>query len=46
MVKRKNSQARKKYSAQDLCIKVTGEKLNFNFFKKYAINKYTSMYDL
>ena len=36
----------KKYSAQDLCIKVTGEKLNFNFFKDYAINKYTSMYDL
>ena len=36
----------KKYSAQDLCIKVTGEKLNFKFFKEYANTKYTKMYNL
>ena len=27
----------KKYSAQDLCIKVTGEKLNFNFLKSMPL---------
>ncbi len=33
-----------KYRAQQLCEKVTGEKLNFAYFMQYAQNKYNSIY--
>ena len=36
----------KKYSAQDLCEKVTGEKLNFDYFLSYVRKKYQSLYNL
>jgi carboxypeptidase Taq len=32
------------YNSQDLCEKVTGEKLNFNHFLKYAEDKYSHIY--
>jgi carboxypeptidase Taq len=32
------------YNSQDLCEKVTGEKLNFNHFLKYAEDKYSGIY--
>lgn len=32
------------YSAEDLCKKVTGEKLNFNYFMDYAREKYLKIY--
>jgi len=32
------------YNSQDLCEKVTGEKLNFNHFLKYAEDKYSDIY--
>ena len=34
------------YSANELCEKVTGEKLNFSYFMNYAKKKYTSIYQL
>jgi carboxypeptidase Taq len=33
-----------KYRAQQLCEKVTGEKLNFAYFMQYAQNKYNTIY--
>ncbi len=36
----------KLFSAEELCIKVTGEKLNFNYFMDYARKKYTNLYNL
>ncbi len=32
------------YTAEELCEKVTGEKLNFDYFYQYAIEKYTQVY--
>lgn len=32
--------------ANELCEKVTGEKLNFKYFMKYATEKYSSIYDV
>ncbi|MFL5763196.1 MAG: carboxypeptidase M32 [Bacteroidia bacterium] len=34
------------YSAEELCIHITGEKLNFRYFMEYAKDKYTSLYGL
>jgi carboxypeptidase Taq len=34
------------YSAEELCVQLTGEKLNFRYFMDYARNKYTSLYHL
>ncbi|MEO8759399.1 MAG: carboxypeptidase M32 [Bacteroidia bacterium] len=34
------------YTAQELCEKITGEKLNFTYFMKYAKNKFGTIYDL
>lgn len=34
------------YTAQELCEKITGEKLNFAYFMKYAKNKFGTIYDL
>ena len=34
------------YSAEELCIAITGEKLNFKYFMDYATNKYTALYNL
>ncbi|MBF90373.1 MAG: carboxypeptidase [Flavobacteriales bacterium] len=36
----------KKYSAQNLCKKITGEKLNFEHFLSYAKEKYKPLYNL
>ena len=36
----------KKYSAQNLCRKITGEKLNFEHFLSYAKEKYKPLYNL
>ena len=36
----------KKYSAQNLCKKITGEKLNFEHFLLYAKEKYKSLYKI
>ena len=36
----------KKYSAQNLCRKITGEKLNFDYFLSYAKEKYKPLYNL
>lgn len=36
----------KKYSAKNLCRKITGEKLNFNYFLSYAKEKYKPLYNL
>ena len=36
----------KKYSAQNLCKKITGEKLNFEYFLLYAKEKYKSLYKI
>lgn len=36
----------KRYSAQDLCEKITGEKLNFDYFLSYVRKKYQSLYKL
>jgi carboxypeptidase Taq len=36
----------KMYSATDLCEKITGEKLNFNYFMSYAHKKYAEIYEL
>lgn len=34
------------YSADDLCIKITGESLNFKYFMDYAKEKYSAIYSL
>lgn len=34
------------FASEELCLEVTGEKLNFNYFMKYAKNKYSSLYQL
>src|ERR1700677_4001078 len=36
----------KYYSAEELCKKVTGEKLNFNYFMDYAKDKYSALYNI
>ncbi len=36
----------KYYSAEELCINITGEKLNFKYFMDYAVDKYSHLYDL
>ncbi|MGZ4048995.1 MAG: carboxypeptidase M32 [Bacteroidia bacterium] len=36
----------KYYSAEELCINITGEKLNFKYFMDYAVNKYSGLYNL
>lgn len=36
----------KYYSAEDLCISICGEKLNFKYFMDYAIQKYSELYNL
>jgi len=36
----------KYYTAQELCERITGEKLNFNHFMSYAKNKFGTIYDL
>jgi carboxypeptidase Taq len=36
----------KVYPAEALCKKVTGEKLNFNYFRDYANKKYAALYNL
>jgi carboxypeptidase Taq len=36
----------KYYSAEELCISITGEKLNFKHFMDYATNKYSRLYNL
>ena len=33
-------------NAQDLCKKITGEKLNFAYFMQYATNKYNDLYKI
>ncbi len=34
------------YTAEDLCSKLTGEPLNFNYFMKYSNEKYSKIYSL
>jgi len=34
------------YTAEELCIHVTGEKLNFKYFMNYATDKYSAIYSL
>ncbi|MFN5183272.1 MAG: carboxypeptidase M32 [Bacteroidota bacterium] len=34
------------YSAQDLCIRITGEKLNVKYFMDYVTDKYEKIYNL
>ena len=34
------------YTAEELCIAITGEKLNFSFFMNYAKEKYNQLYNL
>jgi carboxypeptidase Taq len=36
----------KYYSAEELCKKVTGEKLNFKYFMDYAKDKYSALYHI
>jgi carboxypeptidase Taq len=36
----------KYYTAEELCINITGEKLNFNYFMEYARKKYSGIYEL
>ena len=36
----------KLYTAQELCERITGEKLNFSHFMNYAKNKFGTIYDL
>ena len=35
-----------RYDAKDLCIKITGEELNFKYFMDYAKNKYSKIYNI
>lgn len=34
------------YTAEELCTKVTGEKLNFKYFMNYVTDKYSAIYNL
>ena len=34
-----------RYDAKDLCVKITGEELNFKYFMNYAVNKYSKIYN-
>jgi carboxypeptidase Taq len=34
------------FAADELCIKITGEKLNFKYFMEYAKKKYSALYNL
>lgn len=36
----------KQYTAEELCQKISGEKLNFNYFMNYAKEKYSFIYNL
>ncbi len=36
----------KLYTSEELCQKITGEKLNFKYFMDYARKKYTALYNL
>ncbi|HSH68007.1 MAG TPA: carboxypeptidase M32 [Bacteroidia bacterium] len=36
----------KYYTAEELCVHLTGEKLNFSFFMNYAKEKYNQLYNL
>jgi carboxypeptidase Taq len=36
----------KQYMADELCQKISGEKLNFNYFMTYAKKKYSTIYNL
>ena len=36
----------KYYSAEELCISITGKKLDFKYFMEYAKNKYSKLYQL
>jgi carboxypeptidase Taq len=36
----------KMYSAQELCERITGEKLNFSYFMDYASKKYKAIYPI
>ena len=36
----------KLYSAEELCIRISGKKLDFRFFMDYARKKYNALYDL
>ena len=36
----------RQFTAEELCIKVTGEKLNFQYFKDYAWNKFSFIYNI
>ncbi len=35
-----------RYDAKELCIKITGEELNFRYFMNYAKNKYSKIYKI
>jgi carboxypeptidase Taq len=36
----------KRLDAHQLCEKISGEKLNFKYFKEYVIEKYSKIYSL
>jgi len=36
----------RQFTAEELCVKVTGEKLNFKYFMDYAWNKFSFIYNL
>ena len=36
----------KRYDAHVLCEQVTGEKLDFRFFKQYVLEKYSNLYSI
>ena len=35
----------KLFTAEELCVKITGEKLNFNYFMEYVRKKYSGLYE-
>lgn len=45
-LRQKVHQYGKYYTAEELCIFISGEKLNFSFFMKYAKEKYSELYNL
>jgi carboxypeptidase Taq len=45
-LRQKVHQYGKFYTAEELCVLITGEKLNFSFFMKYAKEKYNELYNL
>ena len=36
----------RKYTSEELCVKLTGEPLNIDYFMKYASEKYSQIYEL